>query len=115
VHFLHKVGTYIPRVTQYRYLRPNWDPPTPPLQQASLSPPRNKGGGTHSPAGEGVGRPNLDDWRKILARKGKDSSHGDFAPDPFLIYEENWTNFFLNQCTQYLAIRRILGIQTGSN
>ncbi len=58
-------------------------PPTP-LPQKSVSPPRNQSGGKHSPAGEGgaggpnstvtkasageeVGGPNSEDWRKSLA------------------------------------------------
>ncbi len=36
----------------------------PPLPQASVSPPPGTKGGTHSPAGEGVGGPNSDDWKK---------------------------------------------------
>ncbi len=39
-----------------------WDPP-PPLPQANVSPPEPPGGG-HTPAGEEVGGPNSDDWRK---------------------------------------------------
>jgi len=35
---------------------PNWDPP--PTPSPGLK------GGTHSPAGEGVGGPNSEDWRK---------------------------------------------------
>ncbi len=45
--------------------RPNWVRPTP-LPQAS-PPPEPKGvGEQHSPSGEGVGRPNSDDWRESL-------------------------------------------------
>ncbi len=46
--------------------RRNRDPPLP-LPPASVSfPPEPKGGGAHSPAGEGVGSPNSSDWRKSL-------------------------------------------------
>ncbi len=38
----------------------------PPLSPASV-PPVPKDGGAHSPAGEGWGSPNSDDWRKSLA------------------------------------------------
>ncbi len=45
--------------------------PHPPLPQSSVAsppPPGTKGEGeAHSPAGEGVGSPNSDDWRKSLA------------------------------------------------
>jgi hypothetical protein len=49
-------STYIPRVPQCLSPRPNWDPH--PLSRKLVCPPR---------AGEGVGSPNSDDWRKILA------------------------------------------------
>jgi hypothetical protein len=44
-------------------------PPPPPLPRGSvpLPPPGTKGEGAHSPAGEGVGCPNADDWRKSFA------------------------------------------------
>ncbi len=35
--------------------------------QASVSPPKLKGGGAHSLAGEGAGGPNSDDWSKSQA------------------------------------------------
>jgi hypothetical protein len=37
------------------------------MQRVCHSPPRTGGGGHHSPAGEGLGNPNSDDWRKSLA------------------------------------------------
>jgi hypothetical protein len=40
-------------------------PPSPTSE--CVSPPGTKGGGTHSPAGEGEGGPNSDDRRKSLA------------------------------------------------
>jgi hypothetical protein len=49
--------TYITRVQQCQSLspRPNWDPPTPSLASECVPLPRNqRGGGKHSPAGEGV-------------------------------------------------------------
>ncbi len=49
----HFQSTHIPWVPQCLSPRPNWDPPLP-LPQA-IVPSRNQtGGGTHSPAGEGV-------------------------------------------------------------
>ncbi len=58
--------TCIPRVPQC-LSRPNWDlPPTPSPASDSVSPPEPKRG-THSPADEGVGSPNSDDWRKSQA------------------------------------------------
>ncbi len=49
--------------------RQNWDPPTP-LPQASVTselPPESKGGGTHSPAGEGVGESQFRRLEKMLS------------------------------------------------
>jgi hypothetical protein len=50
----HKVLTYV----EYRTVSDvfqNIDPPPPSLHLASVSSPRTKGGGTHSPGGEGGG------------------------------------------------------------
>ncbi len=60
----------VPRVPQYLFLRPNWDlpalPPSPPIE--FVSPPGTKGGGDTLACGwGGLGGPNSDDWRKILA------------------------------------------------
>ncbi len=59
----------IPRVQQCLSPRPNWV--SPPLSRKrvcpSPTPPQTKGGSTHSPACEGLGSPNSDDWRKRLA------------------------------------------------
>jgi hypothetical protein len=62
-------STYIYRVPQCMSPRRNWDSPTPPQSVASdcAPPPQAKGGRAHSPAGEGWGSPNSDDWRKSLA------------------------------------------------
>ncbi len=46
---------YIPRVPQCMSPRWNWEPPPPPLQEASLPIPPEPGGVAHSPACEGVG------------------------------------------------------------
>jgi hypothetical protein len=35
--------------------RRNWDSPNPPLARECAPPPRTRGGGAHSPAGEGLG------------------------------------------------------------
>jgi hypothetical protein len=48
-------------------LRRNWDSPNKSLASECDPPPRTGGGGAHSPAGEGLGSPNADDWRKSLA------------------------------------------------
>jgi hypothetical protein len=56
-------STYIHRVTQCMSPRRNWDSPTPSLASEGAPPPGTKGG-TFSPAGEGLGSPNSDDWRK---------------------------------------------------
>jgi hypothetical protein len=58
-------STYIPRVAQCLSFRPHWD--TPPLPQASVSLPEPKGGGTHSPAGEGMAGTRFGRLRKRLA------------------------------------------------
>jgi hypothetical protein len=41
-------------------------PPTPSPASECVHPPESKDKGTHSPAGEVVGGPNSDDWRKSL-------------------------------------------------
>jgi hypothetical protein len=49
----HKVHTY----KEYHSVCPprrNWDSPNPSLASEFAPPPRTKGGGGHSPAGEGV-------------------------------------------------------------
>jgi hypothetical protein len=48
------------RVPGFLSSRPNWVP-TPPHQQEIVAPPIGSKGGTHSPAGKGVGGPNSDD------------------------------------------------------
>ncbi len=48
--------------------RQNWDSPKPSLASECASSPRTGGGGgAHSPAGEGLGESQSDDWRKSLA------------------------------------------------
>ncbi len=47
--------TYIPRVPPCLFLRRNWDPPPPSPASECVPPPLNQRGGTHSPAGKGVG------------------------------------------------------------
>jgi hypothetical protein len=45
-----------------------WDFPPPSLaSECAPLPPSKGGGGAHSPAGEGWGSPNSDDWRKSFA------------------------------------------------
>ncbi len=46
---------YIPKVPKCLSPRPNWERPNP-SPTSECVPPGTKGGGTHSPAGEGVGR-----------------------------------------------------------
>jgi hypothetical protein len=58
-------STYIPRVPQCLSPRPISDP-SPPTPASECVPPEPKGEWTHSPAGEGVGSPNSDYWRKSL-------------------------------------------------
>jgi hypothetical protein len=60
-------STYIYRVPQCMSPRRNWDSPTPSLASECAPPPQAKGGRAHSPAGEGWGSPNSDDWRKSLS------------------------------------------------
>ncbi len=55
-------NTYISRVPQCLYPRPKWDPLA--LPQANVCLPSHQRRGANSPAGEGVGGPNSDDWRK---------------------------------------------------
>jgi hypothetical protein len=50
-----KYCTYMSRVPHCLSTRPNWDSPTPSPPSESVLPPGAKRGGTHSPAGEGVG------------------------------------------------------------
>jgi hypothetical protein len=59
-------STYITRVPQCLSPRPNWDSRTPSPARECVPPAEPKWEGTHSPAGEGVEGPNLDDWRKSL-------------------------------------------------
>ncbi len=49
--------------------RRNWVSPTPSLTSECAPPPGTRGGGgvAYSPAGEGLGSPNSDDWRKSFA------------------------------------------------
>jgi hypothetical protein len=47
-------STYIPRVPQCMSTRWNWDPPPPSPASECATPPVTKGGGAHSPAGEGM-------------------------------------------------------------
>ncbi len=56
VSWTHKVHIYI----EYHSVCPLVGIGTPP-------PPEPKGGGTHSPSGEGVRSPNADDWRKSFS------------------------------------------------
>jgi hypothetical protein len=50
--------------------RRNWDSPNPSLARpASVPLPPEPGGGARSPAGEGLGSPNSDDWKKGLVLK----------------------------------------------
>ncbi len=54
----HEVHIYVPRVPQCQSPRRNWDPSPPPLPHRVCIPPWTKGGpggGTYSPADEGVG------------------------------------------------------------
>jgi hypothetical protein len=58
--FLHFYGaqaqsTYMLRVPQCMSSRWNWDSPTPSLASECAPTPGTKGGGAHSPAGEGLG------------------------------------------------------------
>ncbi len=48
-------STYIYRVPHCMSPRRNWDCPTPSLASECAPPPGTKGGGAHSPAGEGLG------------------------------------------------------------
>ncbi len=58
-------STYIPRVLLCMSLRWHWASPTSSPASECASPLGIKGGGeAHSPAGEGVGKPNSNDWRK---------------------------------------------------
>jgi hypothetical protein len=66
---------YIVEITKCRYLksitvdipRRNWDSPTPSLASECAPPPRTKGGGAHSLAGEGLGEPQFRRLEKSLA------------------------------------------------
>jgi hypothetical protein len=53
----HTQSTYIYRVPQCMSTRWNWDSPTPSLASECALPPRTRGGGAHTPAGEGLGKP----------------------------------------------------------
>jgi hypothetical protein len=47
--------------------RRNWDSPTPSLASECAPPPGTKGGGAHSPAGEGLGESQFRRLEKSLA------------------------------------------------
>jgi hypothetical protein len=61
---ISSLSTYIPRVLQCLFPRPNSPPPLP---QASVSLPRNQKGRHTRLRVRGWGSPNSDDWRKSLA------------------------------------------------
>ncbi len=67
---LQSQSTYKPRIPQCLSPRRNWNLGTPdPFSRKRVwpSPQNQRGGGAHRPAGEGVGSPISDDWRKSLA------------------------------------------------